>query len=227
MQRHNDYVHYESDAIGRRPAQAAARRGRRPRSPQAAEIRVFQSTLIYKPPRPRRAEQPRALALRPALLADLHLRPDADRLHPLPRLRRGDGHHHHGRRQPPLEGDGRNDDSTRHFAAATARSWTRSCARTADFNGAEVRKVPVVIPRGHVSFHHCRTYHGSGANLSDRPRRAISLHLQDGANQYRPLRRARRQPARLQPRRAGAPHRGRPPRLRRPGVLPGDVARPR
>ncbi len=36
-----------------------------------------------------------------------------------------------------------------------------------------------------MSFHHCRTYHGSGANRSAEPRRAISLHLQDGANAYR------------------------------------------
>jgi ectoine hydroxylase-related dioxygenase (phytanoyl-CoA dioxygenase family) len=43
----------------------------------------------------------------------------------------------------------------------------------------------MVIPKGHMSFHHCRTYHGSGANVSGRPRRAISLHLQDGDNEYR------------------------------------------
>jgi ectoine hydroxylase-related dioxygenase (phytanoyl-CoA dioxygenase family) len=36
-----------------------------------------------------------------------------------------------------------------------------------------------------MSFHHCRTYHGSGANVSGRPRRAISFHLQDGGNEYR------------------------------------------
>jgi hypothetical protein len=38
-----------------------------------------------------------------------------------------------------------------------------------------------------MSFHHCRIYHGSGPNLSDRPRRAVSLHLQDGENRYRPV----------------------------------------
>ena len=43
----------------------------------------------------------------------------------------------------------------------------------------------MVIPKGHMSFHHCRTYHGSGPNRSDRPRRAVSLHLQDGANAFR------------------------------------------
>ena len=29
----------------------------------------------------------------------------------------------------------------------------------------------------------------SGGNLSDRPRRAVSLHLQDGENRWRPYRR--------------------------------------
>ena len=37
-----------------------------------------------------------------------------------------------------------------------------------------------------MSFHHCPIYHGSGPNRSDRPRRAISLHLQDGDNRWRP-----------------------------------------
>ena len=43
----------------------------------------------------------------------------------------------------------------------------------------------MVIPKGHMSFHHCRTYHGSGANVSGRPRRSVSLHMQDGENQWR------------------------------------------
>ena len=54
-------------------------------------------------------------------------------------------------------------------------------------NHVEVRKIPMIIPKGHLSFHHCRTYHGSGPNRSDRPRRAISFHLQDGENAYRPF----------------------------------------
>jgi ectoine hydroxylase-related dioxygenase (phytanoyl-CoA dioxygenase family) len=59
----------------------------------------------------------------------------------------------------------------------------------ARFNGAEVNAIPMVIPKGHMSFHHCRVYHGSGHNVSGRPRRAISLHLQDGDNRWRPYRR--------------------------------------
>jgi ectoine hydroxylase-related dioxygenase (phytanoyl-CoA dioxygenase family) len=78
----------------------------------------------------------------------------------------------------------RDSVTARHFAelGADAESVLRE---TAAFNAAEIRKVPMVIPAGHVSFHHCRTYHGSGANHADEPRRAISLHLQDGENRYR------------------------------------------
>lgn len=35
---------------------------------------------------------------------------------------------------------------------------------------------PAPVPRGGVSFHHGNTYHQSGANVSDRPRRAVAFH---------------------------------------------------
>jgi ectoine hydroxylase-related dioxygenase (phytanoyl-CoA dioxygenase family) len=77
------------------------------------------------------------------------------------------------------------DDSTRHFAQRDRAELEILLRRTAEHNNAEVNAVPMEIPKGHMSFHHCRTYHGSGANLSDRPRRAISLHVQDGENRWR------------------------------------------
>ncbi|HEX4216188.1 MAG TPA: phytanoyl-CoA dioxygenase family protein [Candidatus Dormibacteraeota bacterium] len=40
------------------------------------------------------------------------------------------------------------------------------------------------MPRGAVSFHHCRTIHGSAANHSGEPRRAIAIHLQPQGNHY-------------------------------------------
>lgn len=40
--------------------------------------------------------------------------------------------------------------------------------------------------RGQVSFHHCRTVHGSGANRSTAPRRSIAIHLQPADNRWRP-----------------------------------------
>ena len=49
-------------------------------------------------------------------------------------------------------------------------------AMPATFDGhpLEVRACPV--PKGYVHFHHALTWHGSAANASGRPRRAIALH---------------------------------------------------
>src|SRR5207244_397372 len=51
VQRHNDYIHYRSKEIGRilrKPLLGAVAA----RLAGTGEIRVFQGTLIYKPPRP-------------------------------------------------------------------------------------------------------------------------------------------------------------------------------
>ncbi|MFC4859238.1 phytanoyl-CoA dioxygenase family protein [Actinophytocola glycyrrhizae] len=40
------------------------------------------------------------------------------------------------------------------------------------------------IRAGQVTFHHCLTLHGSGANTSARTRDGISIHLQPGDNRY-------------------------------------------
>lgn len=50
--------------------------------------------------------------------------------------------------------------------------------------GAEIRKIPIELPRGHVSFHHFRTIHGSDSNRSTRDRRALAIHLQPGDNRF-------------------------------------------
>jgi len=52
-------------------------------------------------------------------------------------------------------------------------------------NGNPVKKVPMNLNLGQVSFHHCRTIHGSGPNLGSFPRRSIAVHLQDEGNTYR------------------------------------------
>jgi len=52
--------------------------------------------------------------------------------------------------------------------------------------GVPFRPVPLAMPAGHLSFHHCRTFHGSPPNRSDRPRVAVTAHLQDGDNRWRP-----------------------------------------
>lgn len=48
----------------------------------------------------------------------------------------------------------------------------------------EVRFVSPELKRGDVTFHHCRTVHGSRPNLSDRPRRSMAIHLQPGDNHW-------------------------------------------
>jgi ectoine hydroxylase-related dioxygenase (phytanoyl-CoA dioxygenase family) len=184
VQRHNDYVHYESEAIARilrKPLIGAVAA----RLAGAAEIRVFQSTLIYKPPV---AGEPTNLV---PWHADRHywqtctsqrmltaFIPFHDCDEEFGTITIVDGSHLW---QEPDGGD----DSTRHFARRDRDELESLLAQTARHNGADVRKIPMVIPKGHMSFHHCRVYHGSGPNRRGLPRRAISFHLQDGENQWR------------------------------------------
>jgi len=187
VQRHNDYIHVESDEIGailRKPLIGAVAA----RLAQAPEIRIFQSTLIFKPPS---ADEVTNLV---PWHADRHywqtctsermltaFIPFHDCGVEMGTLIIIDGSH----RWQEIPGD----DSTRHFAHRDRDELTRLLSETARHNGAEMNAIPMVIPKGHMSFHHCRVYHGSGHNVSGRPRRAISLHLQDGDNRWRPYRR--------------------------------------
>jgi Phytanoyl-CoA dioxygenase (PhyH) len=186
VQRHNDYVHYEHDGLAkllRKPlvgAVAAALAG-------AEEIRVFQSTLIYKPPI---ADEPTNIvpwhfdkhywspSISDKMLTAFIPFHDCDE--ETGTITMIDGSHR-------WQEIGRDDSMTRHFAERDGSDLERVLAENAAYNNAEVVKVPVVIPKGHVSFHHCLTYHGSAANRSPRPRRAVSFHLQDGENAYRPF----------------------------------------
>ena len=184
VQRHNDYVHYEHDGLAnllRKPligAVAAA-------LAQADEIRVFQSTMIFKPP----------IATEPSNIVPWHFDkhywststsdnmltafiPFHDCDEQMGTITMVDGSHR-------WQEIGSDDTVTRHFADRDNDDLERVLSDNAAYNNAEVVKVPMIIPKGHMSFHHCRTYHGSGPNRSDRPRRAISFHLQDGENEYR------------------------------------------
>ncbi|MEH1016012.1 phytanoyl-CoA dioxygenase family protein [Micromonospora sp. CPCC 206060] len=184
VQRHNDYVHYEHDALSRilrKPliGAVAARLAR------AHEIRVFQSTLILKPP----------IAGEPSNIVPWHFDkhywassssenmltafiPMHDCGEEMGTITMVDGSHR-------WKEIGADDTVVRHFADRDRSQLEQMLAENAAYNNAEVVKVPMRIPRGHLSFHHCKTYHGSGANVSDQPRRAVSLHLQDGPNGYR------------------------------------------
>jgi hypothetical protein len=48
----------------------------------------------------------------------------------------------------------------------------------------EIVKIPAILKKGQVSFHHCWTLHGSYPNQSQNYRLALSLHLQDRDNHY-------------------------------------------
>ena len=45
------------------------------------------------------------------------------------------------------------------------------------FNGHEIKTKTCPVPSGHVHYHHSLTWHGSPANPTPRPRRAIALHF--------------------------------------------------
>lgn len=50
--------------------------------------------------------------------------------------------------------------------------------------GRKIVKVPLVLARGQVSFHHCRTFHGSGPNHTNEPRRSLAIHMQPADNRF-------------------------------------------
>ena len=54
--------------------------------------------------------------------------------------------------------------------------------------GRQIKRVPITLRKGQVSFHHGWTLHGSYPNCSDSPRIALAVHLQDRDNVYRPYR---------------------------------------
>lgn len=70
-----------------------------------------------------------------------------------------------------------------HFANSDPKQQTEVLVRHA--KGKRIQAVPMVLRKGQVSFHHCLTFHGSPPNLSDRPRIALSFHMQDRENRYR------------------------------------------
>jgi len=184
VQRHNDYVHYESDAIAKallKPLIGAVAA----RLAQADAIRVFQTTLIYKPP----------VAGEPSNIVPWHFDkhywassssermltafiPFHDCDEEMGTITMVDG----SNRWAEIGADA---STNKHFADRNRDELEELLVANAEFNNAKVEKIPMIIPKGHMSFHHCRIYHGSGPNRSNRPRRAVSLHLQDGDNAHR------------------------------------------
>lgn len=184
VQRHNDYVHYESDGIAKillKPLIGAVAA----RLAGASAIRVFQSTLILKPPVP---DEPSNIvpwhfdkhywssSSSERMLTAFIPFHDCDE--EMGTITMVDGSH-------LWTEIGARDSTTKHFAERDRSELEEMLTANAEYNGVTVNKIPMIIPKGHMSFHHCKTYHGSGPNRSSRPRRAISFHLQDGDNAYR------------------------------------------
>jgi phytanoyl-CoA hydroxylase len=48
---------------------------------------------------------------------------------------------------------------------------------TESFNGHDVHVIMCPVKKGQVHFHHPLTWHGSGTNYSQRPRRAVAIHF--------------------------------------------------
>jgi ectoine hydroxylase-related dioxygenase (phytanoyl-CoA dioxygenase family) len=56
--------------------------------------------------------------------------------------------------------------------------------RVKEFRGQPVRVIRCPVKKGHVHYHHSLTWHGSPANTSDRPRRAVALHFMTQNTRY-------------------------------------------
>jgi hypothetical protein len=184
--RYHDYIHYESDEIGailRKPLIGAVAA----RLAEAREIRVFQSTLTYQPARPDGRSKPvpwhvdrrswRTCTSDRMLSAFIPFHDCPEEMGAITVI---DGSHR-------WRQIGADDSTSNHSARRGSLEPEEALKQLAEANDAEIVKVPVVVPKGHMSFHHCRTYYGSAANTTRLPRRAVSLHLQDGENQYRGL----------------------------------------
>lgn len=52
------------------------------------------------------------------------------------------------------------------------------------FEGHDIRVMRCPVKKGEVHYHHALTWHGSHANTSGRPRRAIALHYMSGETRY-------------------------------------------
>jgi ectoine hydroxylase-related dioxygenase (phytanoyl-CoA dioxygenase family) len=184
--RHNDYICYENATVQRilcKPLIGAVAA----RLMATPETRLWSSTLIYKPGD---RDEPtnivpwhidlhhwRVCTSENLLTAFIPLH-DCGIQHGT--LNVIDGSHNW--KELPLE---ENDDETQHFADRDAGTLERALERNAEYNNADLKKVSVAIGKGRVSFHHCRTYHGSGPNLSGEPRRVVTVRFQDRDNEYR------------------------------------------
>ncbi|OAH12993.1 phytanoyl-CoA dioxygenase family protein [Streptomyces jeddahensis] len=185
--RHNDYICYENLTVRRilcKPLIAAVAG----RLMGTEQVRLWTSTLIYKPPQPEE----------PTNVVPWH----TDRHHwqmctsdklltafiPLHDCDEDSGTLSVIDSSHTWEDVDLPDSSALHFAQRDADELDDLLEATATRNGSRARAVPLAIEKGQVSFHHCRTYHGSGPNVSGRPRRVVTIRFQDQSNRWRPFR---------------------------------------
>lgn len=177
--RFNDHVALTSDRLGHFMLQPiigaiAARLAR------STQIRLWLSSLIYKPPRTEVTLEWHADRVHwhtctstNLLSAWIALQDCDESMGPVVMI---DGSH----RWPDTEKVSAiryNDTFFRGDDPAKADSMLESI-------GIPIRRVPLLLRKGQVSFHSCMTIHGSGSNLSDLPRVGLIVHMQDRANRY-------------------------------------------
>ena len=75
-----------------------------------------------------------------------------------------------------------NTEHLRYFNSQNLRAIKQKFAQ----KGREIVEVPMIMKKGHISFHHSYAIHGSYPNQSSLPRQAFALYLQDKDNKYRP-----------------------------------------
>lgn len=147
---------------------------------RTSEVRLFNSSLIYKPPGPAVVGWHNDKAYWPTcsstnmLTAWIPLHDCPEEMGPLTML---DGSH-----RWPTDG-----------ALERLRKGKTFLSPDPEQVAADLRSVGLgfderrmALRRGQVSFHHCLTFHGSAPNVSDRPRIVLVLHLQDADNAYVP-----------------------------------------
>jgi ectoine hydroxylase-related dioxygenase (phytanoyl-CoA dioxygenase family) len=165
VHRHNDYIFYEGDAIRqiRSKLLIAAVAARLAKTDQ---IRLWNSTLIYKPrlddhhdivPWHFDKHYWQTCSSDEMLTAYIPFRDCGEEMGTITMV---DGSHTWKRL-------GADDATTLHFAQPYRHELEKMLADNAVYNNTEIHKVKMVIPKGHMSFHHCRTYHGSGHNRSN------------------------------------------------------------
>lgn len=78
-------------------------------------------------------------------------------------------------------------DRSNHWTSEGLDFWNQDLAELETRftpGGDPVRKVAATLRAGQVTFHHCKTIHGSGPNHSPAARRSLAIHLQPADNHY-------------------------------------------